>query len=155
MLGGREVELRGGRVLEATCPRLMSSISREVFMTAARAAPVGTESVNVAPVTTPLVKMPARTSRSVAVRKWCEWKRSSGAGNNLFQHVTTLHDGVPLVFRPGYSSAANSPLVGPAYRLSGRISELAAVCSMTCAVQPMIRLITKIGVNIAMSKPIR
>jgi hypothetical protein len=44
---------------------------------------------------------------------------------------------------------------GPTYRLSGRISELACCCSITCAVQPVIRLSTNSGVNCGMSKPIR
>ena len=41
------------------------------------------------------------------------------------------------------------------YSLSGRISALDAVCSMMWAVQPVIRLITKSGVKLGMSKPIR
>ncbi|MET4146326.1 hypothetical protein ABIB45_003260 [Arthrobacter sp. UYCo732] len=44
---------------------------------------------------------------------------------------------------------------GPLYSLSGRISELDAACSMMCAVQPVIRLATKSGVNVGVSKPMR
>ena len=43
----------------------------------------------------------------------------------------------------------------PLYSLRGRISALDAACSMMCAVHPVIRLITKIGVKHGMSKPIR
>jgi len=43
----------------------------------------------------------------------------------------------------------------PLYSESGRISRLSALCSKTCAAQPVMRLHTKTGVNIGMSKPIR
>ena len=44
---------------------------------------------------------------------------------------------------------------GPTYWLSGRISEFAFSCSITCAVQPVIRLATNSGVNVGVSKPMR
>jgi hypothetical protein len=44
---------------------------------------------------------------------------------------------------------------GPLYAESGRIRALLAVCSMMCAVHPVIRAATKIGVKVAVSKPIR
>ena len=44
---------------------------------------------------------------------------------------------------------------GPTYWLSGRISELALSCSITCAVQPVTRLATNSGVKVGVSKPMR
>ena len=42
---------------------------------------------------------------------------------------------------------------GPTYSALGRISRLSAACSMTCAVQPIVRLAVKVGVNIAGGRP--
>ena len=44
---------------------------------------------------------------------------------------------------------------GPTYSHTGRISELAARCSMMCAVHPVIREATNSGVKMFVSKPIR
>ena len=43
----------------------------------------------------------------------------------------------------------------PLYSLRGRMRALDADCSMMCVVHPVIRLITKIGVKLGMSNPIR
>src|ERR1019366_9724067 len=43
---------------------------------------------------------------------------------------------------------------GPVYLDHGRMSRLFASCSMTCAVMPVMRAITKMGVNMSISMPI-
>ena len=54
-----------------------------------------------------------------------------------------------------FAAYGTSRRAGPTYRLSGRISEFAPSCSITCAVHPVIRLATNSGVNVGVSKPMR
>src|SRR3712207_592137 len=42
---------------------------------------------------------------------------------------------------------------GPLYAESGLMREFAAACSMMCAVHPVIRAATEIGVNVGVSRP--
>ena len=49
--------------------------------------------------------------------------------------------------------ATNARTGSPMYSLSGRMSRLSACCSMTCAVQPAIRLTAKTGVNRSVGMP--
>lgn len=60
-------------------------------------------------------------------------------------------------FASGSASQAttSSRCSTPTYADSGRIKAFDWVCSMMWAVQPVMRLMTKMGVNISMSKPIR
>ncbi len=55
----------------------------------------------------------------------------------------------------GYAALGTARWPRPSYEASGRISALWANCSVMCAVYPVMRLITKIGVKAGMSKPMR
>lgn len=63
--------------------------------------------------------------------------------------------GQPLAAQRLYRANFSVRWAGPTYSLSGRINSLDAVCSMMCAVHPVIRLITKIGVKEPISNPIK
>lgn len=57
-----------------------------------------------------------------------------------------------LQWRLSIGTTRRSP--GPVYCDNGRMRRLFASCSMMCAVQPVMRAMTKNGVNMSASKPI-
>src|SRR5262249_5580499 len=83
-----------------------------------------------------------------AVRKHCVHRQPHAAGSHFKTANLAFRPriGQPSLRQPRSAIDLTSRTPGPVYRARGRMSRLLANCSMMWADQPVIRLMTKIGV---------
>ena len=86
-----------------------------------------------------------------SINRTAAWQ-GAAVGSEIFRSRALL---LPSHGLQRFSIGSTARISGPVYSALGRIMRLSARCSMTCAAQPVSRLMTKIGVNNLVGMPMK